>query len=427
MKIPHHFRHSIMTLCVMIILAGFITGQSEANYDEEQVPAYELPSILVAPGGKQEVTTVEQWENTRRKELLTLFANEMYGEFPGQGIIINFILNESEKVFNDKALRKEVTINLRAGERELDVSLLLYVPLVSMQVPVFLGLNFYGNHTINADPGISIHRSWVKNNEAFGIVNNRASEKNRGVRAYRWPVEYIIDQGFGLATMYYGEIDPDFDDDFENGIHGLIDQKDKSKLSSLSAWAWMMSQALTYLQEDPNVRSDQIAVIGHSRLGKAALWAGALDERFALVVSNDSGCGGAALSRRKYGETINRINNSFPHWFADAFNKYKNAEETLPFDQHTLLSLIAPRPLYVASAEDDKWADPKGEFLASQSASVVYDLYGLSALNGQTMPEVDQPIIGHAIGYHIRSGGHDLTQYDWEQFIAFAKKQFDKK
>lgn len=407
--------------------SDFLTAQTEVNYDEANVPDFELPDPRFNPRENRIIDNVKEWEEIQRAYLLELFATEMYGEFPDENLEVNFILESNQLVFGEKAIRKEVTINIKSASGEKDISLLLYLPNRKDPSPVFLGLNFFGNHTIHADPGISIHRSWVRNNEDFQITNNRASEKNRGVRTNRWPVEYLIDQGYGLATMYYGEIDPDYDDGFENGIHELLAENvDKSRLSSLSAWAWALSQALTYLQRDTDVDAEKISVIGHSRLGKAALWAGALDHRFALVISNDSGCGGAALSRRRYGETVGRINHAFPHWFCEAFNQYNNNENTLPFDQHTLLGLIAPRPLYVASAEDDQWADPRGEFLSARSASTVYQLYRKKGLSEAEMPEVDQPLLNTEVGYHIRSGGHDITQYDWEQFVKFANRQFKK-
>ncbi|MCB0687332.1 MAG: hypothetical protein KDC53_12435, partial [Saprospiraceae bacterium] len=345
----------------LIIFSGYFSsyGQTETNYDEANVPSYELPDPKVNPEKKVKISDSKDWEEDQRPYLLNLLAKEMIGVFPDEGLEVSYILESSEQVFDGQAIRKEVTINIKSDRGEKDVSLLIYLPNQKKPVPVFLGLNFYGNHTVADDPAITIHRSWVRNNEEFGITNNHASEKNRGVRISRWPVEFLIEQGYGLATMYYGEIDPDFDDEFENGIHSLLSEEvDKSTLSSISAWAWGLSQALTYLEKDSDIAPDKICVVGHSRLGKAALWAGAVDSRFALVVSNDSGCGGAALSRRRFGETVNRINLAFPHWFDDAFNKYNNEEDKLPFDQHTLLALIAPRPLYVASAEDDQWADP---------------------------------------------------------------------
>ena len=419
---------SAVVLSIAFLSAMIVNGQTEVNYDEANVPSFELPDPLIVHETSNRIKTTQDWESNQRNIWLKVIEDEMFGRFPGEALSVTFIVNSSQPVFENTAIRKEVTINVKNSGQEKDISLLLYIPKSAETVPVFLGLNFYGNHTIINDPKVRIHRSWVQNNDAFEITNNRASEKNRGVRSHRWPVTYLLEQGFGIATIYYGEIDPDFDDNFENGIHELLDeQTDKTKLSSLSAWAWGLSQAMTYLQQDPDVSSDQVAVIGHSRLGKAALWAGAIDPRFSMVISNDSGCGGAALSRRRFGETVNRINHSFPHWFCDAFNQYNNREDHLPFDQHTLLSLIAPRALYVASAEEDQWADPKGEFLSARFASEVYDLYRLPSLSNEEMPEVNNPIVNRQVAYHVRSGGHDITLYDWEQYVKFADLHFRKK
>lgn len=424
-----HYTYRIFPIVFLLCSAVNIPllAQSEVNYDEANVPDFQLPDPKYNPELKITIDKVEKWEDIQRPYLLDLFSQQMYGEFPDEDLDVNFILESNQTVFDDLGVRKEVTINVKSEKGEKDISLLIYLPNQKEPVPIFLGLNFYGNHTIHSDPEIQIHRSWVRNNEDFQITNNRASEKNRGVRANRWPVEYLIEQGYGLATMYYGEIDPDYDDQFENGIHALLrEDVDKASLSSISAWAWALSQALTYLQQDNDVAADKISVVGHSRLGKAALWAGAKDSRFALVISNDSGCGGAALSRRRYGETVARINHAFPHWFCQPFSGYNNAEDKLPFDQHTLLALIAPRPLYVASAEEDQWADPKGEFLSARHASSVYQLYGKKGLYDAEMPAVDQPLLKSEVGYHIRSGGHDITRYDWEQFVKFANRQFKK-
>ena len=408
-----------------LIVSGVNGQSSTANMEESRVPEYKLPDVLTRlRGGK--VKTPKAWFKKQRPELLKFFSEEVYGTVPGELPISEIkIWETSDDALNGLAVRKQLSIFFKKDNRNLEVNVLMYLPKSDQKVPVFLACNFSGNHTITNDPNIRLTESWVANNPSVGIINNRVTEQSRGVASDSWPVEDIINAGYGLVTFYYGDIDPDRND-FSDGIHPFFYKENQTRpkfeqWGSIAAWAWGLSRVEDYLEQDSLVDATKVAVLGHSRLGKTALWAGATDQRFALVISNESGCGGAALSRRKFGETIERINTSFPHWFSDNFTKYNDNENLLKVDQHMLLALIAPRPLYVASAEDDKWADPRGEFLAAKYASAVYELLGKEGLPSKEMPGINEPVTG-TIGYHIRSGKHGLTNYDWKQYIGFADK-----
>ena len=418
----------LLIICVFILIK--VQAQEfTPNYDESKIPDYELTPILVTQGGEP-VSKVKEWEKRRRPEILKLFQEEMYGKIPKGKLKTSYkVLESANDALNGKALRKQVRITFEKGEKSLSMDLLIYLPKgESEAVPIFLTTNFYGNHTIQADKNILLSDKWMMANENFGIVDHKATEASRGVRVNRWPVEMIIESGYGLATFYYGDIDPDYNN-FEDGIHPFFYNEGQEKPASnewgsVAAWAWGLSRALDYLETSKEIDSKKVIVFGHSRLGKASLCAGAYDERFAMVISNDSGCGGAALSKRAIGETVGKINESFPHWFSGNFKKYNENESALPFDQHMFLALMAPRPVYVASAAEDLWADPKGEFLALKSASKVYELYGLENIGKEEMPEIDQPLQTIYKGYHIRTGKHDVKDFDWQQYILFANKFF---
>lgn len=388
----------------------------EANYDEAKVPQYALPEILRFVDGSP-VTSAAEWPK-RRAEILRLFEEEVYGSAPEAPDGMRFVLREQAgTALGGLARRKQVLVTFGNGERP-SMELLLYTPASAEgRVPVFLGLNFGGNQTVHADPAIRLTDRWIRS--AGEASDNRATGESRGRSASRWQVERILRRGYGVATAYCGDLDPDFDDGFQNGVHALDPPRSGAEWGGIAAWAWGLSRALDYLETDPHTDAARVAVLGHSRLGKTALWAGARDTRFAMVISNDSGCGGAALSRRRFGETVERINTRFPHWFAGNFKRYNGREGTLPVDQHMLLALVAPRPLYVASAADDLWADPQGEFLSAMHAGVAYELLGANGLGVTTRPGVDEPVM-KTLGYHVRTGKHDITAYDWDRYLDFA-------
>ncbi len=422
------------TTAVFLILSAWTllpagAQRPEINYDESKVPSYTLPDPLIAEDG-QVIDTAELWWEKRRPEILELFEREVYGRSPGRPEAMKFqVTSVEDGALEATAIRKEVSVLFTGEPDGLKMDVLIYQPAdAEGPVPVFLGLNFFGNHTIRDDPGITLSQQWMRPNPERGIVDNRATEASRGTSASRWAVEDILAAGYALATVYCGDLDPDFDDGFQNGVHPLFyrpgqQRPDPDQWGTIAAWAWGLSRAVDYFETDPQLDAERVAVMGHSRLGKTALWAGAVDPRFAIVISNNSGCGGAALSRRRFGETVTRINTSFPHWFCENFKKYNDNEDQLPVDQHQLIALMAPRPVYVASASGDRWADPRGEFLAALHAEPVYHLLGKPGLGTDQMPPVNTPV-GHTIGYHLREGRHAVETYDWQQYLNFANKHF---
>jgi hypothetical protein len=402
------------------------TASSSLAQDESALPAG-LPNPLVFASGSS-VTSANQWQR-RRVELLHLFSTQMYGVIPQRPTAMRFHVYERDhSAFGGKATRTQVAILLNGRENGPRIDLLLYAPKGVKKPAVILGLNFWGNEMISSDPEIRVSANWVESGknslvDLTCVSDHHATKACRGMDASRWPVEKILSHGYALATFYRGDLDPDTKEGFAQSLRSDYPQlgQDGDNFSTIGAWAWGLSRALDYLQSDPRVDGHRVVVFEWSRVGKAAIWAGATDPRFAAVISSESGAGGAKLFRHGQGEMIERLNDVFPYWFCRNFRQYNGQDTRLPFDQHEVLALIAPRPLYVASARDDKNSDPLGEFLSAKAVSPVYRLLGKSGLPVENWPPVNTPVLG-VVSYHVRTGGHDVTEYDWEQYLRFCDR-----
>jgi len=413
-----------IALLVVLMAGAALAQQPGTNYDETKVPAYALPALLAMRDGTP-VRDASGWP-ARRAEIRSLLESQMFGRAPSRPEGLTFAVDAVDNAaLGGRAVRKLIAIRARG----MAFHLLLYLPAHAPRpVPVFVGLGFDPNQTVSADPGIPLAGAWAQNKETNAIELQAAPESSRGAVASRWQLDAVLAGGFGLATMYYGDIEPDIVGAVKLGIRGRYlqpgqDAPAADEWGAIAAWAWGLSRMADYLATDKDVDATRLALVGHSRLGKTALWAGATDPRFAIVISNDSGEGGAAISRRRFGETVADLNTRFPHWFCGNYTQYNGREDEMPFDSHMLLALVAPRPLYVASAEADQWADPKGEFLAAVAAGRVYELLGRTGVGTAQMPSVNQPV-GGTIRYHVRTGRHDITAYDWQQYLDFAQRQF---
>jgi dienelactone hydrolase len=385
-------------LCVVLL---FVSGNLVAqNYDESKVPAYTLPEILESQN-KKKITSVKDWENIRRPEILSLFETNIYGTMPKKYDRIAFTLkNEDKKAMDGKAHLKEVEISVTNNNETVLINLVMFVPnQKGKPVPAFLLINNRGKNNTSA---------------------------SRDTISGFWPAEQVISAGYAIAAFHYSDAAPDNKDTFQNGVLRLYPEHLKADdgMKAIGAWAWAASRVMDYFEKDKDIDASKVTVTGHSRGGKASLWAAAQDTRFAMCVSNCSGNSGAALSHRRYGETIHRINTSFPHWFNNNYKKYNNNEDALPLDQHMLIALIAPRPVYITNATLDLWADPKGTYMAEKEAEKVYSLYRLRSALPENPPAINTPVVKPPLAYHIREGKHDLTAYDWAQFVKTADMHF---
>jgi len=401
------------------------------NYDESKIPAYTLLDPLTLANGKP-VTSKVVWWKQRRPEIFHLFEKNAYGVTPANAKLpLRAKLIETDShALGGLAIRKQIDIYFTAsGAGGMKMRMLLYLPVHAKgRSPVVLGLNFGGNQTVIDDPGIQPTKVWTKPKDS-PLEQVTPDGKTRGSQTEEWQVEKVLRRGYGLATIYYGDIEPDFKDASQYSIRQLFAPSNAPDAwGAIGAWAFGLSRAIDYLESDQQVDVRKIAVTGHSRLGKVADWAAAQDPRIAIVLSTESGKGGQSIQRRGLGESVLHLEHSFPYWFCPSYAQWADHDQDIPVDGNLLLSLIAPRPVYVASANGDEWSDPRGEFLSAVSASRVYKLLGHQGLPTDAMPAVDQPIdIPNAdVAYHVRSGKHDVTAFDWDQYLNFLDLHFGK-
>lgn len=411
-NLPFTFYHHLITpmrtttyftlalLFILFVNNAEAQDHNEANYDESKVPAYVLPDVLKTAASK-EVNSRMTWEKIRRPEILTLFENNIYGQMPKTFSSINYSVTKKDATaMNGKATLKQVLIEVMNNNQSVKIHLVLFIP----------------NNAKKPAP-------------AFLLINNRGPENTDPTRAVKsdfWPAEMVIDSGYAIAAIHVSDLAPDDKTKYVDGVLRLYPGQltADNGMKAIGAWAWGASRVMDYFEKDKDIDAKKVAIVGHSRGGKASLWTAAEDQRFAICVSNCSGNSGAALARRQFGERINRINASFPHWFNNNYKKFNNNENNLPVDQHMLISLVAPRPVYATNASKDLWADPTGTFLSLKNAEKVYALYNLRSRLPANPPGINQPVIKSPLAYHNREGEHNLTAYDWNNFIQFANYHY---
>jgi hypothetical protein len=430
-------KHLLHCLPVLLCLNAFAA-------DTNSPISAPLPNPLLMRNGTP-VTSKDQWFRDRRPELKAMFQFFMYGSMPPNPSQTNFVVERvCSDFFDGKATKKEITISFSSDTNAPRITLLLITPnrppkknhptgnvgtgaeqLISHlsrapRYPAFLGINFWGNDALLNDTRIAPPEGWVPKNRP-GSTNNLANERARGSQVDTWSIEQTIDRGYAFASFYCGDVEPD-DPNATSGIRTWLNLKNET--GTIAAWAWGVSRAIDYLVTDKDIDPKRIAVVGHSRLGKAALLAGAFDERIALTIPLQAGCGGSAPSRGTIGESVKAINTKFPHWFNAEFKKYNDQPEALPFDQNCLVAMCAPRPVLFAAATEDTWANPAGQFEVLRAANPVYVFLGGEGLTAKKMPETSH-LISSQLGYFIRPGKHSMTREDWKFFLDYADKQMN--
>ena len=376
-----------------------------SNYDEAKVAPYKLPDPLVMSNG-QRVMSAQDWRTKRRPEILKIYESEIYGRIPADAPKVKWEVTDTDPAAKDNtAIMRRVVGHVGTTANAPTITVMVYTPSkASRPVPLILLLNFGGGPPVQGRGGFN----------AFADPPVAAD---------------ILARGWGYAMVGYNDIQPDRANAFNQGVIGTTlkpgqEQPGPGDWGTIGAWAWGVSRIIDFFETDKLVDPRRIALFGHSRLGKTALWASALDERIAAVYSSCSGEMGAALARRDWGETVDDMTQNFPYWFACNFQKYTGHWNDMPVDAHMLIALSAPRPVFITGGTQDQWADPKGEFQAGVAAGPVYRLLGKKDLGTTKLPALDTPLVTGDIGWHYHTGGHAATPADWKAFLDFVAKYF---
>ena len=423
-------KKSIILLTMLACLGTNAFAQSNdiiagipVNYDESKVGDYKnsLPDVLTMLNGKK-VTTAKQWYKQRRPEIVKIFEENQYGKWPAKKPKLRYDV-QKDYGFEGTAVRKQITLYFSEDKEGPRVDVLVYLPKdANGPSPILLNLNFSPNNLAVKDPGVKPGRRW----DVKTMTMSEATPMPGGFGARAGLDEIIktyLKEGFGFATLCYTDITPDFNDDAKLGVRGLYPKPEADEWGAISTWAWGVSNLMDYFEKDPDIDAKRVALTGCSRLGKTTLWTGAREQRIAVVMPSCSGEGGAAISRRNYGETVAHLveKTRYPYQFAGNYANYAEDVTKLPMDAHMLVALIAPRPLLLQTGDTDIWSDPKGEFIAAVEAGPVYKLLGKEDLGTDVMPEADQPIY-NTLGFVMHDGGHGIMPQDWTYYLEFMKK-----
>ncbi len=410
-----------------------------SNYNEANVKAYTLPDPLVTFDGKP-VTTAEMWTTVRRPEILKFYEEQIYGRVPDNAPKVTWEVASTDETSREGAIIKQIVGHVGDGENGPQISVTLTTPTaVSGNTPVLLEITFGGGGGGRRGGRVGGARGAAGGGRLGGaraggarggLGGQRGGASRGGPGGGFNSVSEVLNAGWSYATVGYGDIQPDQANRWTDGVIGLTlaegqTQPAPDEWGTISAWSWGLSRIVDYLETDPAIDSEHISIAGTSRLGKTVLWAAAQDQRIASVMSIVGGEMGAALIRRDWGETLDDMAQNYGWQFAGNLQNWVGKWNELPIDQHLLVALSAPRPVYVNGGLTDQWSDPKGEFLSMAAAGPVYELLGGKGMGVTEVPPLDQPVISGDLGFHYHSGGHQAVPADWTAYLQFAKRHFE--